>query len=207
MRWRRFIHPLIIKFLNLDRKILNKQTVKVLSDKHKESNKPVIYAITHVGYYDYQVISEVLQKHQIPFAGDPEQMYRTMDGFLMWLNGVVYCDTENKSDRKVAYKTAIEYIKQGNDMTIYPEGVWNVSPNLLMLPLFPGAIKMAMETGVDIIPVAIEQYDKKFVINIGNNYEIDRVENNTLIDNKDFIESHKNILRDIMATLKWEIFV
>ena len=31
---------------------------------------------------------------------------------------------------------------------------------------------MAMETGCDIVPVAIEQYDNDFIINIGENIHL-----------------------------------
>lgn len=206
MRWRKIIQPFIIKLMELDRKIVNKQTFEVLNNEQIDSDKPVIYAVTHIGKFDYQIISEVIRKHQIPFTGDPEVMYRTTDGYIMGLNGVIYCDTDNKEDRKTAYNTAVEYIKQGNNITIYPEGVWNITPNLLMLPLFSGVIKMAMETGVDIVPIAIEQYDNNFIINIGKNFEVPEPLSVTEQQREEYIELQKRKLRDEMAKLKWEIF-
>lgn len=49
-----------------------------------------------------------------------------------------------------------------------------------------------------IVPIAVEQYGKQFVINIGENFDV-----NTYGQNK--AEAIK-CLRDILATLKWEIW-
>ena len=119
--WREELHPALLGLMSLYRKYFNKQTIKVLNDRHTESDKPVIYAITHIGMYDYQIVSEVIKEHQIPFAGDPETLYRSGDGFLLALNGLVYCDTEDKVDRKIAAETAKEVLNTGHNLLIYPE--------------------------------------------------------------------------------------
>ena len=134
------LHPLLIKLMSLNRKYIDKQTLTIINDKSTKSDKPVIYAITHMGMYDYQVVSEAIKEHQIPFAGDPETMYRTFDGLILDLNGVIYCDTDNKTDRKIAKDTSIDVIKNGHNLLIYPEGIWNLSARLLSLPLYPGII-------------------------------------------------------------------
>lgn len=204
MQWRKALHPALLSLMKIDRKFINKQTLTVIGDKQLNSQKPVIYAITHIGMYDYQIVSEAIKKHQYPFAGDPETMYRSADGLILALNGLVYCDTESKTDRFIAKETAKEVLKRNTNLLIYPEGVWNVTSNLLSLPLFPGIINIAMETGADIVPVAIEQYDKDFFVNIGRNIEIDHD-----IDEKDckiYMERKKEELRDDLATLKWEIY-
>ena len=204
--WREKLHPALLGLMSLYRKYFNKQTIKVLNDRHTESDKPVIYAITHIGMYDYQIVSELIKKHQIPFAGDPETLYRSGDGLLLALNGLVYCDTEDKTDRKIAAETAKEVLNTGHNLLIYPEGVWNVTPNLLMLPLYPGIIRMAKETGCDIVPIAIEQYDKDFIINVGENFKVEDLKFNDKEQEKEYVETKKRDLRDNMATLKWEIF-
>ena len=203
--WRKKLHPILLKLMELDRRFINRQTLTVIKDEHVETEKPVIYAITHMGKFDYQIVSEAIKEHQIPFAGDPETTYRTFDGALLDLNGVIYCDTEDKVDRMVSTDTSIELLKNGHNLLIYPEGVWNLSPNLLMLPLFPGIIKMALKTGCDIVPVAVEQYDKDFYVNIGRNFKVEEILFESEEEEKKYINSKKEDLRDAMATLKWEI--
>lgn len=123
---------------------------------------------------------------------------------ILWLNGLIYCDTEDKTDRQIAAKTAVELLKQGINLLIYPEGIWNVTPNRLVLPLFAGVIKMAYQTGVNIIPIAIEQYGKEFVVNIGAEFCVPVCEA-AEEEYKFYIEKKRKELRDVMATLKWEI--
>lgn len=217
MVWRDMLHPILLKLVSLNRKYIDKQTLTILNDARQnnkkkkltervksfvkgEKKKTVIYAITHIDKYDFQLVSEAIKDHQYPFAGDPETMYRSFDGAVLGLNGVVYCDTESKTDRKVAKNTSIDLLKKGKNLLIYPEGVWNVTSNLLMLPLFGGIIEMAKETGCDIIPVAIERYDKNYVVNIGTEFNV----NDKLAAGLNE-EEIKTDLRDEMATLKWNI--
>ena len=204
LKWRDKLHPILLSLIRLDRKYINKQELTVINDERQKSDKPVIYAITHVGMYDYQIVSEAIRDHQYPFAGDPETMYRSSDGIILGLNGVVLCDTTSKEDRYIAAQTSKELLKANENLLIYPEGVWNLSPNLLSLPLFPGIINMAMETGCDIVPVAVEQYGKEFYVNIGENLKVnDKVDEN---DSKEYIDKKKKELREVLAGLKWEIF-
>ena len=163
MKWRELIHPVMLSIMTIDTKIFSRQTMEIIRDDRMKTEKPKIYAITHMGMDDYQVISEAIKEHQIPLSADPERMYRTLDGKVLDLNGIIYCDTDDKEDRGISQSTAIELLKSGKNLLIYPEGVWNITPNLLMLPIFPGIIRMAKETGAEIIPCAIEQYEKHFI--------------------------------------------
>lgn len=205
MKWKDILHPILLELMTLNRKFIDKQTLKILKDERNSNleNKPVIYAITHIGKFDYQIVSEAIRDHQYPFAGDPETMYRSADGLLLGLNGIVMCDTESKMDREIASATSIEVLHNGKNLLIYPEGVWNITSDLLCLPLFPGIIKMAHETGCDIVPVAIEQYGNDFIVNIGSNYRIG-IDSHEMIKDEE-IEQKKEELRDILATLKWQI--
>ncbi len=205
LKWRDKLHPVLLSLIRLNRKFIAKQSLTIINDKRIQSDKPVIYAITHVGVYDYQIVCEAIKEHQYPFAGDPETMYRSGDGLLLSLNGLIYCDTNSKEDRKIALQTSKELLKNNENLLIYPEGVWNLTPNLLSLPLFPGIINMALETGCDIVPVAVEQYGKEFYVNIGKNIEMNNISINE--ENKKFyIEKEKEKLRDTLAGLKWEIY-
>lgn len=87
---------------------------------------------------------------------------------------------------------------------IYPEGVWNISPNKLILPLFPGVIRCADETGCEIVPVGIIQQEKSFYVKISKNIHID---SSCIISTskKEFINEERLKLRDAMASLQYDI--
>ena len=65
-----------------------------------------------------------------------------------------------------------------------------------MMKLFPGAVQAAKEAGVPIIPIAIEQRGKQFTLNMGDEICFEDVEEAKAVE----------VLRDNMATLKWEIW-
>ena len=202
--WRRLIHPIMWLLIKANRKMLCHHRIRVIGNKW-DGEEPVIFAVSHIGRYDYQIISEVLKVHQIPFAGDQDKMYGTFDGFMLWLNGVLYCDTDKKEDRKNALLSSIEIVNNGHNLLIYPEGIWNISANIPILPLFPGVIRISMETGRSIVPIAIEQYGRNFVVNIGERFRVINSGMNTN-DKNIYIDQKRRELREIMITLKWEIY-
>ena len=106
-------------------------------------------------------------------------------------------ETDNKEDRHIAYLRAVELLNAGGSLMIYPEGARNGTENLPVMELFPGAAKMAMETNTKIVPIAIEQYSKRFVINFGSELLPENFQN--------YVELTQT-LRDVLATLKWEIW-
>lgn len=81
-------------------------------------------------------------------------------------------------------------------MIIFPEGIWNLTDNFPMMKNFPGAVQAADECGVPIIPIAIEQREKHFLLNVGEEINFADTEDNVDVQ----------ILRDTLATLKWEIW-
>lgn len=44
-------------------------------------------------------------------------------------------------------------MKFGADLMVFPEGVWNKSPNALLIDLWPGIYRIACETGAKVVPV------------------------------------------------------
>ena len=48
---------------------------------------------------------------------------------------------------------AVRAMEMGADLFIFPEGVWNKSPNDLLIDFWPGVYRIAKETGADIIPM------------------------------------------------------
>lgn len=88
------------------------------------------------------------------------------------LNGAICCDTSSKSDRHIGKETCIRLLNQGGSLLIYPEGAWNILENQVVMPLYTGAVEMAIRTGVQNVPVAIEEYGKHYYVNIGRNINL-----------------------------------
>lgn len=195
IRLRETLYPFFILFLTGDR-LFRKQKITVLGG-HKPDKEQVIYACTHIGENDLENIYESLRRGCWWFVGDPCVLYKDLSGLLLYLNGSIFLELADKEDRHIAYFRSIELLKGGGSLMIFPEGARNGSENLPVMPLFSGTAKMAMETNVKIIPVAIEQYDKRFVIKFGSEILPDNYNNHA-----DLTQN----LRDALATLKWEIW-
>lgn len=180
---------------------LHRQKLIVVGDRRtlplqKES---IIYACTHVGGNDVECLIEAIKNPCFIFAGDPKEMYLNLDGLMMALNGSIFLDSFDKEDRYIAKQTAISLLKQGGSLMIFPEGAWNISKNQPVMGLFHGTSEIGILSQAQIIPVAIEHYGKNYYVNIGEN-----------IPCKDRKPEEKEALtgqlRDILASLKWEIF-
>ena len=64
----------------------------------------------------------------------------------------------DRKDPRAGMKTilqAIEYIKQGISIFIFPEGTRNKGEELTLLPFKEGSFKIATKTGCPIVPVSI----------------------------------------------------
>lgn len=195
---RKKIHFLVSLILDIDQ-LLSKEKIIILEDLHNiNGNKPRIYACTHIGGNDIQRTFQVIKEPAYLMLGDPGILYKKVIYKGLQMNGVIPLETTDKEDRKIAYNRAIELLQKNGNLLIYPEGAWNVSPNLLVMKIFTGTVRMAQETGAEIIPMAVEQYDKNFYFSIGENYSISNKAD------KD-IKELTSELRDKLVTLKWGI--
>lgn len=81
----------------------------------------------------------------------------------------LYCLFLDRDNPKEGLKTilqAIEYIKQGISICIFPEGTRNDGEELSMLPFHAGSFKIAEKSGCPIIPVSMNNtisiFEKQF---------------------------------------------
>lgn len=170
MKFRKILHPIFVCVVALDR-VIKKQTFTILSDKRIKADRPAVYACTHIGYDDIEIVCEAIKSHTYIFLGDPKSLYKDPAGLLLYLNGAVFVELNSKRDRKIATGTAKDILENNANLLIFPEGAWNITESTPVMKLFSGAAAMAIETGTDIIPVAIEQYGKHFIVNIGENMD------------------------------------
>lgn len=192
------IHKLLVFIIKVDR-LIAKEGLKVINDDRIQSDKPKIFACTHIGGNDIQRTFEAIKDPAYLFLGDPKGVYRDASGLLLYLNGMIALETANKDDRKIAKSRSVELLENGGNLLIYPEGAWNITQNLPVMKLYDGTSSMALETGADIIPVAIEQYDTNFLVSIGKNIASSQLNG---IEQKELTM----LLRDKMATEKWKIW-
>ena len=195
---RKKIHPIINLILKIDEVLSKEENIIVANENKAKEGVPKIFACTHIGGNDIQRTFQIIKEPAYLMLGDPGILYKMPIYQGLKMNGVIPLETKNKIDRKIAYNRSIELLNNGGNLLIYPEGAWNVTPNVIVMKTFVGTVRMAKETGTQIIPIAVEQYGNKFYFNIGKNYGISK---NTTKSETEL--NHE--LRDKLATLKWQL--
>jgi len=158
----------------------------------------VVFACNHRRSMDIPIMYLALRDNYARFLIKMEYELSKFR-FLQKPLGTIYVNRESKYSSRTARTSMIEALLHGTNVLIFPEGVWNTSENQLVQYLFPGTAEMAIRTGADIVPIAIEEFGKEYRINIGQNISTCKWS----LEQK---QELTNYLRDAMATLKWEIY-
>ena len=197
---RKQIHGLILGIYKVKNR-LGGFSYDLIKDERESTDRAVIFAVTHVGKFDIEVVSEAIKEHYYLLSGDYEHIQGIIDAPFLALNGVIYFNEKVKEDRKLVSEKMKSHLQQGGNLMYFIEGTWNITPNLPMLPCYWGIVDIAKTGNAIIVPVACEQYGKNFKVNIGKNFDMNLYDNS--IEEKTRAISD---LRDTLATLKWEIW-
>lgn len=192
---RQFLRPILRKLLYVQRKI-NGFTVECLNEIHMEKEEALIIAVTHIGKWDFEIINEKIEYPFWVLAADYIHMHKGLNALFLNANGIIYVNENSREDKGCSKNILIKLLDQGEKVMIFPEGTWNYSENEIIYDIAYGTADMAIQTGACVLPIAIEQCGKKFVINAGNKM--------------DFVGMDKQqatrMLRDEMAALRWKIW-
>jgi len=200
-KWRLRLHPILFKIISSRNKSAGLIS-HVIYDKRQKTTKPIIFAITHIGKFDIEVATETVKDHYYLLSGDYENMKGTVEEIFLGLNGVVYIREDDKADRALSKEKMINVLRKGGNMMYFPEGTWNLTEHLPVLPLPFGVVDVAARAGATIIPIGIQQYGNQFYLAVGENFDVDNYET----DSTEGKIAAINALRDRLATLKWDIW-
>lgn len=157
--------------------------------------RPLIFAPTH-GFKDDILFTVVtITIHAYLLFGSLPAFFHSFEGVLAWLNGVVLVDRTNKESRKAAKRKMKKVIELGDNLIVFPEGVWNKTENLLVQKLFPGIYDVAKETGALVVPLATVLEGGKVYSSMGEPFDV------AVYDRAEGLAE----LRDRMCTLRYEI--
>lgn len=201
---RKKLHPLLLLLIKLRNRLCGYH-LKVIGNDIGRTERSIIYAVTHIGKADIELVSEAIKAHYFLLCGDFENLHGTIDGFFLGLNGVLYFDEKNKEERRDVKERMKRVLRDGGNVLYFPEGTWNLTANLPLNKCYYGIIEVAKEADAIIIPIGIEQYGKEFIAKVGRNFDVRRY----TFDKIDKREIQKIIIRDLrdeLATLKWEIW-
>lgn len=192
IRARDMLYPLLM-FLT---KAKVRYKVQVVNTCSCLPDKPVIFAANHSAFPDTPIMLRVTGRRSYILGG--LQKLPFLDLLFVVLNGMVWVDRKSREDMSAAKAALTEYLKKGQSILWFPEGTWNLTDNLLMLPMKWGIIDIAKQCDAQIIPTALD-YDRTAMVCA--------VKFGAPMSDEDFADRAEAIrnLRDRMATLRWEL--
>lgn len=156
-------------------------------------DRPVIFAFNHSAFPDIPLAMRSIGKHSYVLLGR-QRLWKT-DKLFFELNGCIWVDRKDRSNTNAAKAVLTKHLEKGRNILWFPEGTWNLTDNLLMLPMKWGIIEVARNAGAQIIPAALMYDREKLVCHVSYGTPI--------VPPPDNLEGIR-LLRDSMATLRWE---
>lgn len=115
-------------------------------------NEPVIYTPNHAGMFDIPAI--ILNTPEPPiFIAKKELKSIPVLSDWMYVLDCVFVDRNNKNSARSSLHDAIEMVKNGRSIVVFPEGTRSKDGTLGKFK--GGAMKIAMETGAKVVPVLL----------------------------------------------------
>ena len=138
-------------------------------------------------------------------SSDFEGLHQKLDGHMISITGAIFVDPLDPVDSARSKERMIHALKDGGNVMWFPEGDWNLSPGVLVLPLFWGMAEVALATGARGLPIGLQMLGKEYHVNIGQVYDMRQI----LDDSDPLSVGSKQVamddLRERLATLAWEI--
>lgn len=117
-------------------------------------DEPVLFIGNHRSYFDI-LLTYSRCKRLTGYVAKKEM--EKIPLLSTWMRNL-YCLFLDRDDIKAGLKTilqAIDYVKRGISICIFPEGTRNKGEELSMLPFKDGAFKIATKTNCAIIPISM----------------------------------------------------
>ena len=117
-------------------------------------DEPVLFIGNHRSYFDILLTYSRCRRLTGYIAKKEMERYPLLS---TWMRNL-YCLFLNRHDMRESLRvirTAIDYIRQGISICIFPEGTRNRGEELTMLPFKEGSFRIAEKTGCAIVPMSM----------------------------------------------------
>lgn len=136
-------------------------TVTVIGEENVPKDEPVLYVGNHRSYFDI-LITYVRVPRLTGYMSKIEIL--RIPSLNTWMK-YLHCVFLDRSDIKAGMQsilTAIDKIKAGISICIFPEGTRNDGEELSMLPFHSGSFKIAEKSGCAIVPISLNNTHTMF---------------------------------------------
>jgi 1-acyl-sn-glycerol-3-phosphate acyltransferase len=115
--------------------------------------KPAIYVANHCSHLDIGVLCRTAPVN-LHFIGKKELAWIPIVGWYMYIAGHIFIDRSDRRKAVTSLRAAALKINQGKNVIMFPEGTRSKNGELASFK--SGAFHLALDAGVNIIPIHIE---------------------------------------------------
>lgn len=127
--------------------------LKVTGRENVPLDRPVIFVSNHCSHFDIACLFASLPRNLF-FVAKKELLWVPFLGFNLWLTGHILIDRSNRKKSIASLRKAARNIAGGRCVTLYAEGTRSTTGE--MGPFKKGAFHLALDAGVDIVPIYID---------------------------------------------------
>ena len=117
-------------------------------------DEPVLFIGNHRSFFDI-LLTYSRCKRLTGYVAKKEMEHIPLLSTWMRFLYCLFLDRENPKEGLKTILTAIDYVKKGISICIFPEGTRNKGEELSLLPFKDGAFKIATKTGCAIVPISM----------------------------------------------------
>ena len=128
--------------------------IDYIGHENVPKDQAVLYVGNHNSYFDI-LLTYSRCKHLTGYVAKKEMLKYPL--LRDWMKAL-YClflDRDNVREGLKTILQAIDYVKEGISICIFPEGTRNTGEELSLLPFKGGALKIAEKSGCAIIPLSL----------------------------------------------------
>lgn len=131
--------------------------VKVTGQENLEPGRSYIFISNHRSYLDTATLY-VFAGRRIGLVAKKELLKVPIFGYGMAIGNVIAIDRSNREKAKESLEKAKQIVRDGYSFGVFAEGTRAMPGELL--PFKKGAIHLALQTGLPIVPVAFKNTDR-----------------------------------------------
>ena len=127
--------------------------VTVIGEENVPKDSPVLYVANHGSFYDI-ILTYVRVPRPTGYVAKKEMLrFPLLRDWMKHLH-CIFLDRENTKEGLKSILAAMDKVKEGISICIFPEGTRNKTPDTLM-PFHEGSFKIAEKSGCPIIPMTL----------------------------------------------------
>src|SRR5210317_1142495 len=128
--------------------------LEIKGEQHLWSDRPAVFVFNHQSNVDMVIIARLLRR-DISGVGKKELRELPLIGRMLEFSGVVLIDRKDTAKAIEAMTPLVETMRiEGKSICMSPEGTRSITPKLA--PFKKGAFHLAMQAGVPIVPIVIQ---------------------------------------------------